>query len=115
MGRKTANLGLHPNATDASIKKQLIMLGPFLDFCKNRLNVYVFFCIMAYAGKEAKLLYNDLSPSNVMFYFGALDDVHQIFIGVIDWDRASRPKEKIYFHYAIQYKAGKRRLLAMRR
>ena len=68
--------------------------------------MYVFFCIMAYADKKAELLHNDLSPSNVMFYFGVLDDVHRVFIGVIDCGRASRPKEKIHFHYAIQDEVG---------
>ena len=37
---------------------------------------------MAYADKEAKFLHNDLSPSDVMFHFGPLDDVHRVFIGV---------------------------------
>ena len=56
---------------------------------------------MAYAGKEAELLHNDLSPSNVMFHFGALDDVRRVFIGVIDWGRASRSREKIHSHYVV--------------
>ena len=102
VGRKMASLGLHPNATDASVQRRFNTLGPLLDFCKNRLELaYAFLCIMAYASKEAELLYNNLSPSNVMFHFGALDNVHQVFIGVIDWGRASTPKEKIHFHYAV--------------
>ena len=116
VSRKMASLGLHSNATDASVQRQLAMLGPLLDFCKNRLELaYAFLCIVAYADKEAELLHNDLSPSNVMFQFGALDDVHWVFIGVIDWGRVSRPKEKIHSHYAVQDEAGRRRLLALRR
>ena len=96
-GRKMASLGLHPNATDASVQRRLGMLGPLLDFCKNRLELaYAFLCIMAYAGKEAELLHSELSSSNVMFHFGVLDDVHRVFIGIIDWGRANRPKEKIH-------------------
>ena len=102
VGRKMASLRLHPNATDASVQRRLAMLGPLLEFCKNRLELaYAFHCIMAYVGKEAELLHNDLSPSNMMFHFGAFDDVHRVFIGVIDWGRASRPKEKICSHYAV--------------
>ena len=95
VGRKMASLRLHPNATDASVQRRLTMLGPLLDFYKNHLElVYAFLCVMAYVSKEPELLHNDLLPSNVMFHFGALDDVHQVFIGVIDWGRASRSKEK---------------------
>ena len=51
--------------------------GFFSIFCKNRLELaYAFLYIMAYADKEAELLHNDLLPSNVMFHFGALNDVH---------------------------------------
>ena len=92
------------------------MLEPLFDFCKNHLELaYAFLCIMAYAGKEAELLHNDLSPSNVMFHFDAIDDVHQVFISVIDWGRASRSKEKIHSHYAVQDKADRQQLLALHR
>ena len=50
-----------------------------------------------------------------MFHFGALDDVHRVSISVIDWGRVSKPKENIHSHYAIQDKADRRRLLALRR
>ena len=95
VGRKMASLGLHPNATDVSVQRQLDMLGSLPDFCKNRLELaYAFLCIMAYADKEAKLLHNNLSPFNVMFHFGSFDDVHRVFIGVIDWVALVDSKKK---------------------
>ena len=39
VGRKMANLGLHPNATNASVQKQLVMLEPFHDFFKKCLEL----------------------------------------------------------------------------
>ena len=116
VGRKMAKLGLHPNATDALVQRQLSMLEPLHDFCKNCLELaYAFLCIMAYAIKEAELLHDDLSPSNVMFHFGTLDDVHRVFMNVIDWGWTSSPKEKIYLHYVVQDEVGRRQLLALRR
>ena len=71
------------------------MLGLLLDFYKNRLELaYAFLCIMADAGKEAELLHNELLPSNVMFHFGAFDDVHRVFIAIIDWIELVDPKKK---------------------
>ena len=45
VGRKMASLGLHPNATDAFVQRQLAMLELFLNFCKNRLEWHMFFFV----------------------------------------------------------------------
>lgn len=50
-----------------------------------------------------------------MFHFVAMDNLHRVFIGVIDWGSAAMPKEKVHSQYKALDEPAWRRLLALHR
>jgi hypothetical protein len=52
---------------------------------------------------KSKILYNDISPSNILFYF-CPNHVDRVYIGVCDWSMATRFIEEVPSVYAYPTK-----------
>lgn len=109
-----ANSAIVPNSTDASKEVRLAVLEHLLDFMKNHVELaYTFLFKMAYVEKDVQLFHNDLLPTNLMFHFVMMDDLHRVFINVIDWRRAARPAEKVHLQYEAVDELAKEEVVAV--